>query len=103
MIIESVRRLRKKVPQISQIEFAVEDVPSSNPLPWESSGAVLGRCFEAQRGIRPHPQVVLYRLPISQRCDNKRDLTHLTYVVLVENIANVLGIRPSQLDSRWGD
>lgn len=103
MIIESVRRLRKRLPEISQIEFAVEEVPVTDPLPWETSGAVLGRSFEAQRGIRPRPQVVLYRLPISQRCENRRDLTNLTYIVLVENIATALGIRPSKIDPRWTD
>lgn len=102
MIVESVKRLRHFYPKVDRIEFAVEEVPSADPLPWEQEWAVLGRSFQAQRGIRKNARIVLYRLPISSRCSSKSELSELVYSVLLENLSNLLGIPPSQLDPNWG-
>ena len=45
--------LARNWPQIARIQFAVEEVPPSDPAPWER-GAVLGRGFAAEpRACRP--------------------------------------------------
>jgi hypothetical protein len=43
-------------------QFAVEDVPPSDPAPWEDGGVPLGRYFPAEAG-QP-ARVVVYRRPV---------------------------------------
>ncbi|NNG40207.1 metallopeptidase family protein [Flexivirga sp. ID2601S] len=86
------RRLRR---QLADIEFAVEDVPSTDPAPWEAQLA-LGRSFPAERG-RP-ARVVLYRRPIESRAVTETELGDLVEDVLAEQVAHVIGIHPDDLE-----
>ena len=54
MVRELVTELISRWPQVSTIEFAVEDVPPSTPAPWESHSVVVARIFPAdrRRGLR---------------------------------------------------
>ena len=83
------------------VEFAVEDVPPSDPAPWEHSEIPLGRFFPA-RGEVP-PRIVVYRRPVEARGGDPRDLAGLVHDVVVEQVAHLLGLPPEQIDPRFSD
>jgi predicted Zn-dependent protease with MMP-like domain len=86
------RRLRRK---LDGIEFAVEDVPATDPPPWESDLA-LGRAYPATR--ERTARVILYRRPIETRAVEDADLAELVWDVLAEQVAHVIGIHPDDLE-----
>jgi predicted Zn-dependent protease with MMP-like domain len=81
--------------QLKRIQVAVEDVPPSEPAPWEH-GVALGRTFPAGNGLPP--RIVLYRRPIEERLAGPGDLPAAVYDVLVEQLAHLLGRRPEEID-----
>ncbi len=81
-----------------RIEFGTEDVPPSDPTPWEE-GVPLGRLFPADLG-QP-TRIVLYRRPIEQRAE-PADLPALVRDVVVEQVAHVLGLSPDEVDPGYG-
>jgi len=81
------------------LEFAVEDVPPSDPAPWESSDVPLGRLFAAQGKIPA--RIVLYRRPVETRTTDARELAALINDVVVEQVAALLGVDPRDLDAGY--
>lgn len=84
---------------LGSLEFAVEDVPPSDPAPWESSDVPLGRLFAAQ-GKLP-ARIVLYRRPVETRATDARELAALINDVIVEQVAALLGVDPRDLDAGY--
>ena len=82
--------------QMAGVEFAVEDVPPSNPAPWEHLSVPLGRYFPADLGM-PH-RIVVYRRPIEARADTDEDRFDLVVSILTEHLAHMLGRRPEEID-----
>ena len=82
--------------QLAGTEFAVEDVPPSDPAPWEDGGVPLGRCFPAESG-QP-ARVVVYRRPIELRAEEPEDLADLVHDVVVEQVAHLLARTPEEID-----
>jgi len=85
--------------QLHGTEFAVEDVPPSDPAPWESAGVPLGRCFPADSG-RP-ARIVVYRRPVEIRAVDLADLEDLARDVVVEQVAHLLGRHPEDIDPTY--
>jgi len=101
-VLDAVEQLEQRWPdELDGIEFAVEDVPPSDPAPWEHGEVPLGRFFPAQ-GQLP-PRVVVYRRPVETRAPDGRDLGPLVHDVIVEQIAQLLGRTPEQIDPRYGE
>ena len=84
---------------LGDVEFAVEDVPPSDPAPWESSDVPLGRLFAAQGKMRP--RIVVYRRPVETRANDARELAALINDVVVEQVASLLGVDPRDLDAGY--
>ena len=87
--------------QLRGTEFAVEDVPPSDPAPWEDGGVLLGRFFPAEAG-RPG-RVVVYRRPVEARAFDPEDLGDLVRDVVVEQVAHMLARTPEEIDPNFGD
>lgn len=87
--------------QLRGTEFAVEDVPPSDPAPWEDGGVLLGRFFPAEAG-RPG-RVVVYRRPVEVRALDREDLADLVRDVVVEQVAHMLARTPEEIDPNFGD
>lgn len=81
-----------------RVEFGVEDVPPSDPSPWES-GVPLGRVFPGEYGAPT--RIVLYRMPLQQRA-TREDLPALVRDILAEQVGHLLGIRPDEVDPDYG-
>ncbi|WP_235543445.1 metallopeptidase family protein [Phycicoccus sp. Soil803] len=102
LVLDSAARLEGRLgPRFEQLEFAVEDVPPTDPAPWEREGAPLGRAFPA-RGRQP-ARIVIYRRPIEARAESQRDLTAIVQDVVVEQVAGLFNLPPGDLDPRYDD
>lgn len=79
--------------ELTDLEVAVEDVPPTDPAPWES-GIALGRLFPAEGAHQA--RVVVYRRPVESRASGD-DLAALVHDVLAEQVASMLGEDPEDL------
>lgn len=81
-----------------RLEFGVEDVPPSDPSPWEN-GVPLGRVLPGEYGAPT--RIVVYRRPISQRAAEE-DLPLLVRDILAEQVGHLLGIPADEVDPTYG-
>jgi predicted Zn-dependent protease with MMP-like domain len=101
LVLDAVENLEGRwASQLEGVEFAVEDVPPSDPSPWEHGEVPLGRFFPSQGDLPP--RIVVYRRPVETRAGEPRDVGQLTQSVVVEQVAHLLGLPPDQVDPRYG-
>lgn len=90
--------------QLLGVEFAVEDVPPPDSG-WDegvvadetAGGPVpLGRLLPA--GPASPPRVVVYRRPLEARSSGRGDLGQLVHEVVVDQVAQLLGLDPDVID-----
>ena len=100
LLLDAASRMEHRAGKaFDNVEFAVEDVPPSDPAPWESSDVPLGRLFAAQ-GKMP-ARIVVYRRPVETRTTDARELAALINDVVVEQVASLLGVDPRDLDAGY--
>jgi Zincin-like metallopeptidase len=75
--------------QLGPVELAVEEVPVIPPH-WASTTVPLSSYVEAT-ATRP-PRLVLFRRPIEHRAETLADLEAMLLTVIVEQLAEVLGL-----------
>ena len=85
---------------IRPLQFAVEDVPPSDPTPWQTEPNMTSQCFPASHGIPA--RVVLYRMPLQTEAPTKLELQLAVRDELVARIAELYGRRPEEIDPDWG-
>ena len=96
-VLDAVERLERRwARQLRGTEFAVEDVPPSQPAPWEHGGVPLGRYFPADAGLPA--RIVVYRRPVESRAADDADLADLVRDVVVEQVAHLLAKAPEDVD-----
>lgn len=81
-------------PGLRNVEYGVEEIPPSDPSPWEPQGVVLGRTFPADRAAGVPARIVVYRRPILTRTANKQDLAAMVRYIIAEQAAELLGVQP---------
>jgi predicted Zn-dependent protease with MMP-like domain len=94
--------------ELAGVEFAVDLVPgdevdAAHPAlngAIESGGVLLAQILPG-RGRTP-THIVLYRKPIELRARNLEDLEDLVHDIVVQVIANYLGIEPDVVDPGFG-
>lgn len=94
LVLDAAERLEEILGQELRLELAVEEVPPSDPAPWEHDVA-LGRLFPAERGVSA--RLVIYRRPICQRAHDQTELAALVGEVVTEQVARMLGRDPEEL------
>ena len=100
LVLDAVEHLERRwARQLDGTEFAVEDVPPSNPAPWERGGVPLGRCFPSDAGLPA--RIVVYRRPVESRATDPQDLADLVRDVVVEQVAHLLARSPEEIDPRY--
>lgn len=82
------------------IEYAVEDAPQV-PDDWDSGTVPLSSLVRGSGG-RP-TRLVVFRRPIEHRSASRGDLEAMVLTVVVEQVAELLGIDPEVVDPRVGD
>lgn len=84
--------------KLGLVEYAVEDAPQI-PDDWDSATVPLSSLI---RGTGATPtRLVLFRRPIEHRCETRSDLEAMVLTVVVEQIAELLGIDADQVDPRY--
>ena len=101
IVAAQLRRLNDAWPQLVQpVQFAVEDVPPSQPAPWEPEPNLASRSFPAGHGMPA--RIVLYRLPIQTQISDRLELQCAIRDELVGELAELYGRRPEEIDPEWG-
>lgn len=96
LVKNTVARIAQTYPEISSIEYGVEEVPPSTPAPWEEHDISLARLFPRDRIRGLNDRIVLYRQPILHRCDPE-ELPDFLALLLAERISHVLKLDPEDL------
>jgi predicted Zn-dependent protease with MMP-like domain len=85
--------------RLGLVEYAVEDAPQV-PDDWHPETVPLSSLV---RGVRGEPtRIVLFRRPIEHRCESRAELSALVLTVVVEQVAELLGVEPELIDPRYG-
>lgn len=84
--------------RLGLVEYAVEDAPLL-PDDWSEDGVPLSSLI---RGTGTQPsRLVLFRRPIEHRCTDRQDLEALVLTVVVEQVAELLGMPAEEVDPRY--
>lgn len=78
----------------ADVGFAVEDVPPTDPAPWEEQVAPLGRTLSTAHGRR----IVVYRRPVEARVSTLEEAELLVRDVVAEQVAVILGVPAEEVD-----
>jgi hypothetical protein len=104
LVQDSVERLERRWPQLADIEFLVLEVPRLDPARdegWADETVPLGGTIPAHEG-RPG-RVVVYRRPVEIRTKGRDERAALVHEVVVEQVAELLGLTPETVDPRYGE
>ncbi|WP_240759309.1 metallopeptidase family protein [Phytoactinopolyspora endophytica] len=85
--------------QLAKVEFAVEDVPTLDD--WPHDWIPLARAF-ASTGALP-ARIVIFRRPIETRAKGGHRLQDLVSDVVIEQVAEMFGVDPQDVDPTYGD
>ena len=99
LVLEVVADLERRwADRLGLVEYGVEDAPQI-PDDWETGTVPLSSLV---RGSGGQPtRLVLFRRPIEHRCETRADLDALVLTILVEQVAELLGIDPADVDPRY--
>ncbi|WP_340378401.1 metallopeptidase family protein [Streptomyces sp. SS7] len=103
LVQDSVERLERRWPQLAEIDFMVLEVPrpAAAGEPWNDEAVPLGGTVPAREGRRA--RVVVYRRPVEIRTKGRDERAALVHEVVVEQVAELLGLTPETVDPRYGD
>ena len=85
--------------RLGLVEYAVEDTPL---LPDDWGDTVPLSSLIRGSGITP-TRLVIFRRPIEHRSDSRADLEAMVLTVVVEQMAELLGLPPEDIDPRYAD
>jgi hypothetical protein len=105
LVQDSVDRLERHWPQLADIDFVVLEVPRpeglGDPLAWSDDTVPLGGIVPAREGRRA--RVVVYRRPVEIRSKGRDERAALVHEVVVEQVAELLGLTPETVDPPYGE
>ncbi len=84
--------------RLGLVEYAVEDAPQI-PDDWDPHTVPLSSLIPGSGGTPT--RIVLFRRPIERRSETRADLAALVLTVLVEQVAELLGLAPEDVDPRY--
>jgi predicted Zn-dependent protease with MMP-like domain len=101
LVLETVRDIDTRwQDRLGLVEYAVEDTPHL-PDDWSGDTVPLASLIRGQGTVAT--RLVLFRRPIEHRCESRADLEAMVLTVVVEQVAELLGISPEEVDPRYGD
>ncbi|MEU2059946.1 metallopeptidase family protein [Streptomyces sp. NPDC013455] len=106
LVQDSVERLERRWPQLADIDFLVLEVPrldgrGDQAAAWSDEAVPLGGIIPARDGRRA--RVVVYRRPVEIRTKGRDERAALVHEVVVEQVAELLGLTPETVDPRYGE
>jgi predicted Zn-dependent protease with MMP-like domain len=101
-VLDAVERLEQRWAQeLAGVELAVEDVPSPEAVEEAADTVPLARLLRGARGLAP--RIVVFRRPLEARAAGDRELGTLVHDVIVEQVADLLGVDPETVDPHYAD
>ncbi|MDJ0460348.1 metallopeptidase family protein [Streptomyces sp. H27-C3] len=104
LVQDSVERLERRWPQLSEVDFVVLDVPRTgagdDPEAWATEAVPLGGMMAATSGNPA--RIVVYRRPVEIRSKSRDERALLVHEIVVEQVAELLGLSPESVDPRYG-
>jgi predicted Zn-dependent protease with MMP-like domain len=105
LVLDAVAEVgRRWAAELQDVELAVEDVP--DPSVGGAEGLVAdgtaggevphARALAGSEGVRP--RIVVYRRPVELRAEDRLDLRDLVREVVVDAVAELLGLDPDEVD-----
>ncbi|MFI8189943.1 metallopeptidase family protein [Streptomyces sp. NPDC085946] len=103
LVQDSVDRLERRWPQLADIDFLVLEVPrlDGSGRGWSDEAVPLGGTVAARDGRRA--RVVVYRRPVEIRTKGRDERAALVHEIVVEQVAELLGLTPETVDPRYGE
>jgi hypothetical protein len=84
--------------ELGLVEFAVEETPMV-PDDWDTDTVPLASLVRGSGG--DPTRLVLFRRPIELRAETRSDLSAMVLTVLVEQVSELLGRPPEEVDPRY--
>jgi hypothetical protein len=99
LVLDVVQELEERWhAELGLVEFAVEETPMV-PDDWAADTVPLATLV---RGTSATPtRLVLFRRPIELRAETRADLSAMVLTVLVEQVSELLGRAPEEIDPRY--
>jgi predicted Zn-dependent protease with MMP-like domain len=99
LVLETVRDIDTRwQDRLGLVEYAVEDTPQ---LPDDWSGETVPLASLVRGAGTTPTRLVLFRRPIEHRCETRADLEAMVLTVVVEQVAELLGIDAEDVDPRY--
>ncbi|MGC4111263.1 MAG: metallopeptidase family protein [Nocardioides sp.] len=99
LVLEIVRDIDNRwQDRLGLVEYAVEDTPQL-PDDWTGETVPLASLVRGH-GTTP-TRLVVFRRPIEHRCESRADLEAMVLTVLVEQVAELLGMEAEDVDPRY--
>jgi hypothetical protein len=99
LVLDLVAELEERwADRLGLVEYAVEDAPQI-PDDWRPDTIPLSSLVRGARGAPT--RLVLFRRPIEHRAETRLELEALVLTVLVEQVAELLGIDAELVDPRY--
>jgi predicted Zn-dependent protease with MMP-like domain len=105
LVLDTVESLERRYSrELAGVEFAVEEVPPELNVydtdVLEDGEVPLARLLPGRPGQTDlPPRIVLYRRPLEFRAIDRDDLADLVHDVIVEQVANLLGLDPDDIQT----
>ncbi|WKK21583.1 metallopeptidase family protein [Streptomyces olivoreticuli] len=114
LVHDSAERLERLWPQLSAVDFVVREAPVTtrdgrgtmsdseglDAFEFDGETVPLGR-YVAAHGDAPD-RIVVYRRPVEIRTKTRDERALLVHEVVVEQVAELLGLAPESVDPRYG-
>jgi len=106
LVRDAADRLERHWPQLADVEFAVQEVPWPAADTGDGDHSAgdqvpLGRLISARKDS-PN-RIVVYRRPVEIRAKSREERALLVHDVVVEQVAELLGLSPENVDPRYGE
>ncbi len=99
LVLSVVHRLDERWhDELGLVEFAVEETPMV-PDDWAAATVPLASLVRGSGGTPT--RLVLFRRPIELRCEDRSDLSAMVLTVLVEQVSELLGRAPEEIDPSY--
>ena len=85
--------------RLGLVEYGVEDTPQV-PDDWDVEHRVPLSSLVRGQGTRP-TRLVMFRRPVEHRAADRAELEVLVRTVMVEQVAELLGLPPEDVDPDW--
>jgi predicted Zn-dependent protease with MMP-like domain len=99
LVLDTVRDIDTRwQDRLGLVEYAVEDTPQL-PDDWALDTVPLASLVRGKAG--EPTRLVVFRRPIEHRCESRADLEAMVLTVVVEQVAELLGVDPEVVDPRY--